>query len=82
VWFDFRDIRDEFMRQHELDYFENSRRATLVQLQYAIRNPRQFERYGECCWGITSSEGPGPRTLLADGVERGGSKTSVKQIRE
>lgn len=28
VWIDFRGIRDEFMRQHDLDYFENSRRAT------------------------------------------------------
>ena len=70
VWIDFRDIRDEFMRQHELDYFENSRRATLVQQQYAIRNPRGFAHYDACCWGITASDGPGPRTLLVDGVER------------
>ncbi len=70
VWIDFRDIRDEFMRQHDLDYFENSRRATLVQQQYAIRNPRQFEHYGECCWGITSSDGPGPSTVNVNGVER------------
>jgi hypothetical protein len=70
VWIDFRDIRDEFMRQHELDYFENSRRATLVQQQYAIRNPRQFEHYGACCWGITSSDGPGPNTFMVNGLER------------
>ena len=70
VWIDFRDIRDEFMRQHDLDYFENSRRATLVQQQYAIRNPREFEHYDECCWGITASDGPGPSTLLVDGIER------------
>lgn len=70
VWVDFRGIRDEFMRQHDLDYFENSRRATLVQQQYAIRNPREFEHYDEFCWGITSSDGPGPGTLLVDGIER------------
>ncbi len=70
VWIDFRDIRDEFMRQHDLDYFENSRRATLVQQQYAIRNPRQFEHYDECCWGITSSDGPGPNTFMVNGVKR------------
>ncbi len=70
VWVDFRGIRDEFMRQHELDYFENSRRAALVQQQYAIRNPHEFEHYDELCWGITSSDGPGPRTLRVDGIER------------
>jgi len=70
VWIDFRDIRDEFMRQQDLDYFENSRRATFVQQQYAIRNPREFAHYGEFCWGITASDGPGPDTVLVDGVER------------
>jgi hypothetical protein len=70
VWIDFRGIRDEFMRQHDSDYFENSRRATYVQQQYAIRNPGGFEHYDECCWGITSSDGPGPHTVVVDGVER------------
>src|SRR5688572_2634440 len=70
VWIDFRGIRDEFMRQHDLDYFENSRRASLVQQQYAIRNPCEFEHYDEFCWGITSSDGPGPGTMLVDGIER------------
>lgn len=66
VWVDFRGIRDEFMRQHDLDYFENSRRATFVQQQYAIRNPREFEHYDELCW----DNGPGPSTVLVDGIER------------
>ncbi len=70
VWVDFRGIRDAFMRQHDLDYFENSRRATFVQQQYAIRNPREFAHYDEFCWGITSSDGPGPGTVLVDGIER------------
>ena len=70
VWIDFRDIRDAFMRQRDLDYFENSRRATLVQQQYAIRNPCGFAHYDEYCWGITASDGPGPHTLMVDGVER------------
>src|SRR4029077_18341203 len=39
VWIDFRGIQDPFMREHGIDYFENSRRATLAQQQYAIRNP-------------------------------------------
>ena len=58
------------MRERGIDYFENSRRATLAQQQYAIRNPRRFKGYGEHCWGLTASDGPGPATRRIDGVER------------
>jgi hypothetical protein len=70
VWIDFRGIQDEFMRGRGIDYFENSRRATYVQQQYAIRNPQQFVEYGEHCWGITASDGPGEVTRRIKGVER------------
>src|SRR5207302_4284329 len=67
---DFRGIQDAFMRAHGLDYFENSRRATYVQQQYAIRNPLGFEGYGEFCWGLTASDGPGWTARLINGIER------------
>jgi hypothetical protein len=70
VWIDFRGIKDEFMRARGIDYFENSRRATLVQQQYAIRNPGGYAHYGELCWGITASDGPGETTRVIDGVTR------------
>src|SRR5581483_819573 len=70
LWIDFRGIQDACVRERGLDYFENSRRATYVQQHYAIRNPREFAHYGEYCWGITASDGPGPKTLKVDGVER------------
>lgn len=70
VWIDFRGIQDAFMRAKGIDYFENSRRATYAQQRYAIENPRKFVGYGEHCWGITASDGPGPETLKLDGVER------------
>ncbi|MFZ6647795.1 glucoamylase family protein [Undibacterium sp. TJN25] len=70
LWIDFRNIRDDFMRDHECDYFENSRRATMVQQQYAIRNPMGFEQYGEFCWGVTASDGPGNLSKKIKGVER------------
>lgn len=70
LWIDFRGIQDAFMRAKGIDYFENSRRATLVHQQYAIRNPLGFVHYCDCCWGLTASEGPGPATLVIDGVER------------
>jgi hypothetical protein len=70
VWIDLRGIQDNFMRKRGIDYFENSRRATLVQQQYAIRNPKKFKGYGDHCWGITASDGPGPATRRVDGIDR------------
>lgn len=70
VWIDFREIQDQFMRERGIDYFENSRRATHVQQQYAVRNPLGFAGYDEFCWGITASDGPGPSTKTIDGIER------------
>jgi hypothetical protein len=60
MWIDFRGIQDDYMRGKAIDYFENSRRATYAQQQYAIRNPKQFKGYCEYIWGITASDGPGP----------------------
>ena len=70
VWVDFRGIQDDYMRGKGIDYFENSRRATLVQQLYAIDNPNKFKSYGHHCWGITASEGPGPGSLDIEGVSR------------
>jgi len=70
LWCDFRGIRDAFMREHDSDYFENSRRATQVQQQYAIRNPQGFAHMDASCWGLTASDGPGFETKVVDGVER------------
>jgi len=70
LWIDFREIQDEFMREQGIDYFENSRRATYTQQEYAVRNPRGFRGYTENIWGITASDGPGPAVLKVDGVER------------
>jgi hypothetical protein len=70
VWVDFRGIQDAFMRDRGIDYYENSRRATYVQRQYAIDNPLGFKGYGPHCWGITASNGPGPDTIAIDGIER------------
>jgi hypothetical protein len=70
IWIDFRGIRDAFMRERGSDYFHNSRTATYVQRDYAIRNPRQFAGYGENCWGISASDGPGPMKCRIDGAAR------------
>jgi hypothetical protein len=70
VWVDFRGIQDAFMRRQAIDYFENSRRATYVNQQYSIRNPKGFRDYGELAWGITASNGPGPTTRRVRGATR------------
>ena len=51
IWLDLRGIQDAFMRAHGIDYFENSRRATVVQQRYGIMNPGGFAEYGALCWG-------------------------------
>ena len=40
IWIDFRGIRDAYMRDKGIDYFENARRATYSQRAYAIGEPR------------------------------------------
>ena len=70
LWIDFRGIQDAYMREKGSDYFENSRRATVVQREYAVRNPLGFEGYCDCCWGFTACHGPGPTTLVVDGIDR------------
>lgn len=58
VWIDYRGIRDEYMRGRGIDYFENSRRATYAQREYAKDNPRGFIGYGDDIWGLTACVGP------------------------
>lgn len=68
-WVDFRGIDDDFTRHIGFDYFENSRRATLQQRQYAIENPGGFKGYGEKLWGISACMGPGPARGVVNGRE-------------
>lgn len=70
IWVDFRGIRDAFMRRHDMDYFQNSRRAAYAQRAYAIDNPGQWRGYGKNVWGFTASQGPGQFTHQAGGRKR------------
>ncbi len=70
IWVDFRGIHDDYIGAKCIDYFDNSRRATFAQRQYAIHNPGEFEAYGENCWGITASDGPGWVKRQVKGKER------------
>ena len=67
LWVDFRGLQDKFMRAHGSDYFLNSRAGAQVQQRYAMRNPRRHAMYGEFCWGITASDGPGAQRWKGNG---------------
>ena len=70
IWIDFRGIRDAYMLGRGIDYFENSRRATLAQRSYAIANPSGWTGYGPNEWGLTASDGPRDASATIDGIPR------------
>lgn len=80
VWVDFRGIQDSYMREHGLDYFENSRRATYAQRRYAIANPKQYQGYGKNVWGMSASDGPGPARESSQGENRGFLKYAARGV--
>lgn len=73
AWMDLRGIQDRFMREKQSDYFENSRRAVMVQREYARRNPNEFAGYDEYCWGLTACDGPN------DGMPALGQRSAPRQ---
>jgi hypothetical protein len=70
VWVDFRGICDPWLRAHDIDLFENSRRATRAQRNYAIANPKGWAGYDKDIWGLTACDGPGDFKAPIGGVER------------
>jgi hypothetical protein len=59
MYIDFRGIKDVYMREKGIDYFENSRRATIANRNYCISNPAGYVGYGPNVWGLTACDGPG-----------------------
>jgi hypothetical protein len=70
IFIDFRGIFDDYARDWGIDYFENSRRATLGQREYANDNPMGWHGYGQDIWGLTASDGPIDATLEVNGEPR------------
>lgn len=70
IWVDFRGITEPFIASKGIDYFENSRRATLAQQAYGAANPLKWRGYSGDVWGWTASDGPGGYKRTVDGVER------------
>jgi hypothetical protein len=69
MWIDFRAIKDEYMRGRGIDYFANSRRATLVQRLFEIENLAGYAAYGRDCWGINASDCLEPAKARVAGVD-------------
>jgi len=59
MFIDFRGLADKYMREKGIDYFENSRRATLTNRLYCIENPQGWVGYDSLTWGISACDGPG-----------------------
>ena len=54
AWIDFRDKRDE----NGIDWFENSKKATIANRKYCIKNKERFKTFSENSWGLTACVGP------------------------
>jgi hypothetical protein len=69
-WIDYRGIRDRYMKEKGIDYFENSRRATYSQQSYGAEDPGGFRGYSHDVWGVTACDGPGDTAFSIGGNER------------
>ena len=69
-WIDYRGIKDRYMQEKGIDYFENSRRATYTQWAYASENPGHWRDYSDSIWGLTACDGPRDTTMSYAGKER------------
>lgn len=69
IWIDFRGIQDPYMKAKGIDYFENSRRATLSNRYYCIANPMGAKGYDKYCWGLSACDGPASTTMKIDGKD-------------
>lgn len=54
AWIDFRNTKD----LNGVNWFENSKKATLANRQYCIDNSNEFKTFGENSWGLTACVGP------------------------
>ncbi|NWF88675.1 MAG: Tat pathway signal protein [Ignavibacteriaceae bacterium] len=59
MFIDFRGLADKYLQEKKIDYFENSRRATLANWKYCIDNPNGWAGFDSLTWGISACDGPG-----------------------
>ena len=66
LFIDFKGLQDSFMLSKGIDYFENSRRATLANRAYCISNHLGFSHYNDSIWGLTACDGPKATVIQSD----------------
>jgi len=54
AWIDFKDLKDK----ENIDWFENSIKATKANRQYCIDNQNKFKTYNKNSWGLTACLSP------------------------
>lgn len=54
AWIDFRNRKD----LNDIDWFENSVKATLANRKYCIKNSKKYKTFNENSWGLTACVGP------------------------
>lgn len=54
AWIDFRNRIDK----NGIDWFENSKKATLANREYCVKNKEKYKTFGENSWGLTACIGP------------------------
>jgi hypothetical protein len=67
MYIDFKGIQDPFMQKKGIDYFENSKRATLSNRAYCIKNPGNLNDYSDSIWGLSACDGPDDTVMLFKG---------------
>jgi hypothetical protein len=61
LWLNPIGLKDKYMMEKGIDYFENSRRATYVNREYSIVNPNKWIGYDSLTWGLSACDGPGSK---------------------
>ncbi len=70
VWVDMRQLENATTKIIGHDFFQNSRKATLTQYDYAIKNSLKYDGYSALDWGLTACDGPGSIDKVVGGRKR------------
>ncbi len=72
AWIDFRNLKDK----DNIDWFENSVKATKANRQYCIDNKDKFKTYNENSWGLTSCLSP--KGYITPGAKPCGANLNIE----
>jgi exo beta-1,2-glucooligosaccharide sophorohydrolase (non-reducing end) len=47
-----------FITDKYTNYFDNNKNIALINYRYCVKNPDNYQGYGDSCWGLTACDGP------------------------